>query len=40
MILVRFLVLKERVIEEKKEKNKKNFIQGEINEHDHDKGRK
>ena len=41
MIHVRFVVSKKIVIEEKKiKKIRKNFIQGEINEYDHDKGRK
>ena len=41
IIHVRFVVWKEIVIEEKKKKKiGKNFIQGEINEYDHDKGRK
>ena len=39
MIHMRFVVEKKVVIEEKKKKRKK-FIQGEINEYNHDKGRK
>ena len=40
MIHMRFVVYKEIVTEEKKKKMRKNFIQSEINEYDHDKGRK